>query len=46
MDDVYRHLLVLEEKFLKSINPKKKKNKLISYVDHSSLYFSFYVFVK
>ncbi|MEC5317202.1 type III secretion system protein PrgN [Enterococcus casseliflavus] len=25
MDDVYRHLLVLEEKFLKSIKPKKKK---------------------
>ena len=28
MDDVYRHLLVLEEKFLKSINPKKKKEQV------------------
>ena len=25
MDGVYRHLLVLEEKFLKSMDPKKKK---------------------
>jgi hypothetical protein len=28
MDDVYRHLLVLEEKFLKSINPKKEKEQI------------------
>ncbi|MGH1788212.1 type III secretion system protein PrgN, partial [Enterococcus casseliflavus] len=28
MDDVYRHLLVLEERFLKSIDPKKKKEQV------------------
>lgn len=28
MDDVYRHLLVLEERFLKSMDPKKKKEQV------------------
>lgn len=28
MDGVYRHLLVLEEKFLKSMDPKKKKEQV------------------
>ncbi|SFE58980.1 hypothetical protein SAMN04487887_11829 [Enterococcus casseliflavus] len=28
MDDVYRHLLLLEERFLKSIVPKKKKEQV------------------
>ena len=33
MDDVYRHLLVLEEKFLKSINPKKKEERTGGLID-------------